>query len=216
MTHKFKSGTSLPTIGGLVMEEQSEKKKLVSDGEYLRARIDLPSFQLDIVTKEPKVALSELRKILEVIHNDEDIMYEEFVKQEIRTNLSTAFVENSQIMDAVKKLLKQEEEYRIASATIPITQSIDVEAQTKRSLVDRRDVRQAVSHLTDAFDQSAVKHGIIHVNGRIGREEKVLILDHIHKNMPMAQFRAFHSTVDEEKVKIEGIFFGDFPTLEEE
>lgn len=198
------------------MEEQSEKKMLRTDGEYLRARIDLPSFQLDIATKDPKSTLSELRKILEVIHNDDDIMYEEFVKQEIRSHLSSAFVENQQIMDAVKKLLKQEEDYRIVSTSVPITQSIDVEAQTKRTLIDRRDVRNAIAHLTDAFDRSAVKHGILHVDGRIDREGKVLILDHVHKHMPTAHFRAFHSSTNEENVRIEGIFFGNFPDLEEE
>lgn len=194
----------------------AERKRIAVDKEFLRVRIDLPSFQLDIATKDPQTALRELRKILETIRVDDDVMYEEFVTQELKSSFSETFVSNANVMAAVRKLLKQEDDYRIAAADIPTTATIDVEQQTRSVRVERRDLQQAVSKLTKEVDGHMVKHAIVHVSGRIERDHKVMIIDHIHQHMPTAQLRAFHSSGPEDKVVVECIFFGEFPEDEEE
>jgi hypothetical protein len=51
----------------------------------------------------------------------------------------------------------------------------------------------------------------VHINGDLDRDSKLLIVDHIHKQMPAAQLRAFHSKSADARVLVEGIFFGEFP-----
>jgi hypothetical protein len=187
----------------MVNEERKE--------EILRVKIDLPSFQFELVTQEPNLALPELRKILEALQFDEEILYEEFVVQEIKTQLSEAFIGNTQVMTAVKRLLKQEEDYRVASVEVSTTATIDLDQHTRDVRVQRISVKKAVSKLVEEVDASAVKQGIIHIQGDISKEDKVLIVDHIHKCMPTAQLRAFQSASNHQNVVVECIFFGEFP-----
>lgn len=185
--------------------------------EFLHMKIDLPSFQFELLTRDPDKALPELRKILESVQLDDQIIYEEFVVQEMRSNLSDTFVSNSQVMTAVKKLLKNEDDYRIARVEIDTTATIDLEHHTKHVRVQNLNVRKAVMKLIEKIDTSAVKHGIVHINGELEKEDKLLIVDHIHKLMPTAQIRAFQSeSSGNTSVTVECIFFGDFPDEDEE
>lgn len=184
--------------------------------EFLRVKIDLPSFQFELVTKDPGVALPELRKILESVQLDEEMLYEEFVVQEMRNILSEGFLGNTQVMTAVKKLLKQEEDYRVSKADIGATATIDLEQHTRDVRVERSAVKRAVSKLVGNLDASAVKQGIIHIQGGLSKEDKVLIIDHIHKTMPTAQLRAFQSSsTNAMQVTVECIFFGEFEEEDE-
>jgi hypothetical protein len=188
----------------------SEKRE-----EFLRVKIDLPSFQFELVTKDPNIALPELRKILESLQFDEEVLYEEFVVQEMKSQLSDSFVANQQVMGAVKKLLKQEEDYRVTKADISATATIDLDQHTRDIRIERPAVKRAISKLTQDIDTNAVKQGIIHIQGDLEKEDKVLIIDHIHKTMPTAQLRAFQSTAkNPTQVTVECIFFGEFPEEE--
>jgi len=186
-----------------------------NDREFLRVKIDLPSFQFEVVTQDLN-ALHELRLILENVSLDDQAIYEEFVVQEIRAALSDQFVSNQQVMAAVKRLLKQEDNYRVARVDIDITSTIDLENNTRDARVQRLSVRRAVMMLVQDVETARVKQGIIHINGDIEKEDKILIVDHIHKTMPTAQLRAFQSaSARGQKVVVECIFFGDFPEEEE-
>jgi hypothetical protein len=190
----------------MVVDELKRKR------EFLHMKIDLPSFQFELVTRDPAKALPELRRILESVQLDDQIIYEEFVVQEMRSNLSDTFVANNQVMGAVKKLLKNEDDYRIARVEINTTATIDLEQHTKNVRVQNMNVRKAVMKLIEKIDTPAVKHGIVHINGELEKEDKVLIVDHIHKLMPTAQLRAFQSEgAGNGAVTVECIFFGDFP-----
>jgi hypothetical protein len=181
--------------------------------EFLRVNIDLPSFRLEISTANPSAALSELRRILECVNIDEEVMYEEFVKEELKAVFSEAFMKNAQAMSAVRKLLKQEEDYRACSAEIPCETTIDVESQSRS--VRKRDVQEAVTGMTRSVESRFVKHAIVHICGDLARESKLLIIDHVHKHIPLAQLRAFHTLNADGKVAVECIFFGEFPEEEE-
>jgi hypothetical protein len=193
-----------------MVSEQKRKE------EFLRVKIDLPSFQFELVTQEPNIALPELRKILETLQLDEQVIYEEFVVQELRAELSENFINNQQIMNSVRKLLKQEEDYRIGRADIATTATIDLDNQTRDIRVQKVEVKRAVMKIVGDIDTNAVKQGIIHIQGDVAKEDKVLIVDHIHKSMPTAQLRAFQSTGNTQQVKVECIFFGEFPESDEE
>jgi hypothetical protein len=184
--------------------------------EFLRIKIDLPSFQFEIFSRDPAASLPELRRILESLQLDEQVLYEEFVVQELRAALSEGFISNQQVMTAVKKLLKQEEDYRISRVDIATTATIDLDQRTREVRVNRPNVKRAVTRLTDGIDPAAVKHGIVHIQGNVTKDDKVLIVDHIHRCMPTAQLRAFQSGAQgSEQVTVECIFFGEFPEEED-
>lgn len=184
--------------------------------EFFKMTIDLPSFQLELSTADPLAALPELRRVLEALKLDDQLVYEEFVAQEIRQTFSRAFTQNTAVMDAIRELLKQAEDYKVVRTTIPSKTTIDLEQDSKSVHITRRDVKDAVSHLAARLLGSDVKQGIIHVSGSLGKDDKLLILDHIHKHMPTAQLRAFESGGPKDKVLVECIFFGDFPGQDEE
>lgn len=208
----FKSLEGFASIGGFLMASEQKKR-----AEFLRVKIDLPSFQFELVTEDPTIALPELRKILETLQLDEQVIYEEFVVQELRAELSESFIANQQIMGTVRKLLKQEEDYRIGRAEISTTATIDLDNQTRDIRVQKVEVKRAVMRLIEDVDTNAVKQGIIHIQGDVAKEDKVLIVDHIHKSMPTAQLRAFQSAPsNDQKVTVECIFFGEFPESDEE
>jgi hypothetical protein len=179
--------------------------------EFLRVKIDLPSFQFEIATQDPGRALPELRKILENVELDDQVIYEEFVVQEMRQSLSETFVNNQQVMGAVKRLLKNEDDYRVASVEIAKTATIDLENDTRDVRVQKVSVRKAIAKLVHNVETSQVKQGIIHINGDLDKEDKLLIVDYIHKCMPTAQLRAFQSASPNSNVTVECIFFGEFP-----
>jgi hypothetical protein len=184
--------------------------------EFLHVKIDLPSFQFEIVTKDPGQALPELRKILESIQLDDQVIYEEFVVQEMRAALSETFVNNPQVMNAVKRLLKHEDDYRVSRVEIATTATIDLENNTKDIRAQKINVKKAIMKLIEDVDTAAVKQGIIHINGELDKDDKLLIVDHIHKCMPTAQLRAFQSPATAgNTVTVECIFFGEFPEEEE-
>lgn len=184
--------------------------------EFLKVKIDLPSFQFELTTADPGIALPELRKILESMQFDEEVLYEEFVMQEMKNALSEGFVGNTQVMGAVKKLLKQEEDYRVSRTEIGATATIDLDQRTRDVRVDRAAVKRAVGNLVQNIDTAAVKHGIVHIQGELSKEDKALIFDHIHKCMPTAQLRAFQSNgAVPTQVSVECIFFGEFPEEDE-
>src|SRR5689334_12321758 len=95
--------------------------------DYLRLKIDLPSFQFEIVTQDPHKALPELRKIMETLQLEDQIAYEEFAIDDIKSGLSSAFVDNQQVMAAVKRLLKSENDYRVARTEVNATATIDLD-----------------------------------------------------------------------------------------
>ena len=109
---------------------------LADDKEFLRVKIDLPSFQFEVVTRDTKATLQELRRIMESVRLDDQAIYEEFVVQEMRASLSEQFVSNSQVMAAVKRLLKQEDDYRVAFV------QMDVESGPGKFAVENRLGRQ--------------------------------------------------------------------------
>jgi hypothetical protein len=206
----FKSLERFMYLGGLMVSEQKKKE------EFLRVKIDLPSFQFELVTEDPSVALPELRKILETLQLDEEVIYEEFVVQELRAELSENFINNQQVMTTVRKLLKQEEDYRIGRANITTTATIDLDHQTRDVRVQKVEVKRAISKIVEEVDTNAVKQGIIHIQGDVAKDDKVLIVDHIHRCMPTAQLRAFQSTGPASQVTVECIFFGEFQENDEE
>jgi hypothetical protein len=178
--------------------------------EFVKVKIDLPSFQLEVSSADPKTTLPELRRILEVMHMDEDVAYEQAVQQDVRSSCSAAFVANTDAMAAVKQLVRETDSYRIATASIPSTTALDLDAHTRTGRIANTDVRKAISRLADNVELKAIRHGIIHVVGDLDRDGKVLIADHIHKLMPTAQLRAFHTRTSESDVLVECVFFGDF------
>ncbi len=203
----FKSLSSFLSCGGVMATNTSK--------EFLRVNIDLPSFRLEISTANPGAALTELRKILECVNLDEEVMYEEFVTQELKTVFSETFMRNGQAMSSIRKLLKQEEDYRVSTAEIPSEVTVDVEHNTRAVSVQRRDIKEAVAGMTREVESECVKHAIVHINGDIERDTKLLIIDHIHKHIPLAQLRAFQSKTPDAKVMVECIFFGEFPEEED-
>jgi uncharacterized protein YqfB (UPF0267 family) len=193
------------------------KETIAQKKEFLHVKIDLPSFQFEVLTKDPDKALPELRKILETVQLDEQVIYEEFVVEEMRAALSETFVSNKQVMGAVKKLLKHEDDYRVARVEIATTQTIDFEHHTKNTNVQKVSIRKAILKLTEDVEPNAVKQGIIHINGDLSKDDKVLIVDHIHKCMPTAQLRAFQSSSSiGGNVLVECIFFGEFSEGDDE
>ena len=180
------------------------------DKEYFAVKIDLPSFQIELKSKDPSVTLPELRKVLEAVRLDEQFIYEEFVQQELHTIFSSSFTNNMQVMEAVKKLLKKEEDYRVFKATLMSTTSIDLDQQTENTSVTRKEVRKTIGRIAQSVQINEVKQGIVHISGTLADNDKLLIVDHIHKHMPTAQLRAFHSTSEGQDVSVECIFFGDF------
>ena len=188
-------------------------KSTVTD-EFFRVKIDLPSVQIDIASKEPRLALPEFRRVLEAMKLDEQMIYEEFVQEELRQSLSKHFVENPDVMRAIKKLLKQEEDYRVFKTEIPSKAEIDLEQNIKSIAVNQLDVKRQINSLTEQFDAKTVKQGMIHITGKIQHDDKLLIVDHIHQHMPTAQLRAFHTNGEQDQVLVECIFFGEFPEEE--
>ncbi len=191
--------------GGVTVQETDPNR------EYLKVKIDLPSFQFEVMTRDPQTALGELRRILEVMHLDEDVAYEEFVQQDLRANCSEAFLRNAPAMAAIKTLLKQEDGYRVVTATIARTTTVDLDTQMRSGRISPKEVQRAIGRLTDKIICANVKHGIIHINGELDKEAKLMIADNIHRLMPTAQLRAFHTKEPNPRVGIECIFFGDFP-----
>ncbi|MDD9953898.1 MAG: hypothetical protein OXR66_06195 [Candidatus Woesearchaeota archaeon] len=179
--------------------------------EFLRVKVDTPAFKVEISSQEPGSALPELRKILELMSMDEEIVYEEFVAEELKTTFSDGFINNQKAMTAVKQILKQEDDYRIATTMIPSTATLDLEQDTQSIKVQKRDVQKAITQLTTNIDEKAVKQGIIHIGGALDRDSRVLVVDHIHKHMPTAHLRAFQTPLKNKDVLVECIFFGEFP-----
>lgn len=183
--------------------------------EFVKVKIDLPSFQLEIASADPKTTLPELRRILEVVHLDEDVAYEQAVQQDVRSSCSAAFLANNDAMTAVKQLVRETDSYRIATSEIPSTTALDLDARTRTGRLASNDVRQAIARLVDDVQVRLVRHGIVHIAGDLDRDGKVLIADHIHKLMPTAQLRAFHTRTGDNRVLVECVFFGDFPPDED-
>jgi hypothetical protein len=176
--------------------------------EYLRLKIDLPSFQLELSTKDTS-ALGELRKVLELLGKDDQLAYEEYALEEIKSQLSSQFTANQQIMDAVGTMLK-EHEFRISTTEVPLVQSIDFETDKKEVRVSALAARRAINLLVDPLPLSQVKHGIVHLHGDLLAEDRAMVVDHIHRRMPTAHLRAFHTTGTVVPVRVECVFFGDF------
>jgi hypothetical protein len=178
--------------------------------DYLHVKIDLPSFQFEVHTKEPHRALPELRRILEAVKFDEQALYEEEAITHLREQLSQTFIENAQVMAVVKRLLHQEEDYRVATVPIDRTATIDIDEEARDVRVERATVRRATARLTEGIPTKDVKHGIVHINGTVAPDDRVLIIDHIHTRMPTAQLRAFQSPGTSQQVVVECVFFGPF------
>lgn len=186
-----------------------------STEDFLKVKIDLPSVQLELNTSDPRFALSELRRILEVLTLDEDVAYEQVVQQELRKSCSSTFLAHTEAMGVLKSLVRDTDAYRIATAEIRRSTSLDLDTRSSASRIASRDVQRAISRLTQDIDCRAVRQGIIHICGDIDRDGKVLIADNIHRLMPTAQMRAFHTRVKDDRVLVECVFFGDFPEDEE-
>lgn len=185
----------------------------MKEKDSLNLNIDLPNVQIHLKTTNPLPALMEIRRVLEGLHISEDVIYEEFVTEELKMAFSKQFLQNQNVMEAIRALLKQEEDYRVATARISGKTTVDLESNHRYVEIDRQEVKRAITELVD-FDTCCVKKGIVHVNGAVDHDGKLLIADYIHKYMPTAQLRAFHSPSQHDNVTVECIFFGDFPDEE--
>lgn len=186
-----------------------------STEDFLKVKIDLPSVQLELNTSDPRFALSELRRILEVLNLDEDVAYEQVMQQDLRKSCSASFLAHAEAMGALKSLVRDTDAYRIATAEIQRSTSLDLDTRSSATRIASRDVQRAITRITRDIDCRAVRQGIIHICGDIERDGKVLIADNIHRLMPTAQMRAFHTRADDGRVLVECVFFGDFPEDEE-
>ena len=199
--NKFLSTTIFVTVGELVERDLNE---------LFRVKVDLPSFQIEVVSKDPSTTIPEVRRILEAMRVDDQLIYEEFITQELQAVFSEIFTQNSKMMQSVKKILKQEEDYRVFTMELSTTATLDLDNQTRTINISKKDVKNNVQQLSAIVDGNTVKQGIVHVSGRLSKEDKLLIVDHIHKHMPTAQLRAFESPGETDKVLVECIFFGEF------
>lgn len=181
------------------------------DSFYLHLKINHPLIEFELTTKDPTV-LDKMQPLFNLIP---DVDISEF--QEISLKLSEPFTKNVDVAKLLQDLLARQEDYRIASVEIPIITSIDMQENTKDSRVNKNDIKQSMKALFYQIETSAVRNGIIHLAGEISNEDKALIVDHIHKNMPTAQLRAFQSPriKNQTSVFVECIFFGEFEATEE-
>ncbi len=186
-----------------------------STEDFLNVKIDLPSVQLELRTGDPRFALSELRRILEVLNLDDDVAYEQAMQQDLRKSCSAAFLAHAEAMGALKTLVRETEAYRIATAEVQRMTSLDLDTRSSASRIAARDIQRAIARLTRDLDCRAVRQGIIHICGEIERDGKILIADNIHRLMPTAQMRAFHTRAKDGRVIVECVFFGEFPEDEE-
>ena len=117
----------------------------------------------------------------------------------------------------MRELLRQHQPYQIANAEIPTTATIDIEQGIRSIRARRMDVQHSIRSLIRGFAPITVRSGIVHVCGELDKEDKLLIVDCIHKTMPTAQLRAFQSprAKDQTGVVVECIFFGEFEKEEQ-
>jgi hypothetical protein len=203
-TNSVKANSSKNTA----LKNDSSKK---NDDFYLHFKINHPIVEFELTTKDPTV-LDKMQALFSFIP---DIDISEF--QEVSLKLSEPFTKNPDVAKLLQDLLARQQDYRIASVEIPTVTSIDLQQNTRDSRVNKKDVKQSIQSLFNQVDGKAVRNGIIHVAGELSNEDKALIVDHIHKNMPTAQLRAFQSprSKNQSGVFVECIFFGEFEDAEE-
>jgi hypothetical protein len=191
-------------------ERSSEKRE-----EFLHFKIDLPSIKFEISSSDPAKVLPELRQLLDTVQIGDAVLYEEFAMHELRHELSDGFTRNREVMEEVKKLLRSEEDYRTARVSLTLTATVDLRGEMQDLRVDRDEVRRGVAKLFSEIDPAVVKHGIVHLRGQLQRDDKLLVMDHIHRAMPVAQLRAFHSPDMTSALEVECVLFGEFVDEEE-
>jgi hypothetical protein len=138
-------------------------------------------------------------------------VYEEFVTQEIESTFSKAFTKNTAVMQLIKKLLKQEEDYRIFKAELPTASTIDLDKGVEEVNINKTEITATVEKLRAVLAEADIKKGIIHIKGKVEDEHKLILIDNIHQHMPTAQLKAFQTTESQGNLQLECIFFGEFP-----
>lgn len=202
------------------MGREKRQEKVYDAQEFsLRLKINHPLFEFELSTRDPET-LETIKEILELLPApiDEMLPPEEIAFQDIALKLSPSFTENKKGAAVLRDLLRHRQPYRLAVVDIPTTAAIDIEAGTRSIRTRRTDVQRCVRSLTDGFPPSSVRNGIIHVCGELDEEDKLFIVDCIHKPMPTAHLRAFQSPrpKDQTGVVVECVFFGDFPKAQDE
>ncbi len=178
---------------------------------YLHFKVSHPNMEFELTTKDPKI----LDKIQPFFAAMPDIDLFDFT--EVSLKLSEPFSKNKEVAKLLQELLTKNDDYVITSVDIPTFTDIDVERDVKSIRVNRVDVKKSINKLLSPCELKSIRHGIVHISGDISSDDKLLIVDNVHKNMPTAQLRAFQSPrlKTQSSVFVECIFFGEFDESED-
>lgn len=183
--------------------------------EFLRASIDHPGFKIDIQSENAMQALTEIRRIVESLGATDIIEPEDFTAFELSALLSEEFIGDKNAMKEIKKLLSMEQQYRVVKALLPAMEEIDLIAGKKLLHLENKTIKEGVAQLTREIDVSATRHALIHIKGLVEEQERMIIADRVHEQMPHASIRAYQTEQDiEGKILVEAMFFGDYDEVD--
>ncbi|MBR9703045.1 hypothetical protein GOV10_03355 [Candidatus Woesearchaeota archaeon] len=178
--------------------------------EFLRASIDQAGIKIDIQSENATKALTEIRRIVESLGTT-TIEPDDFTTFELSTLLSEEFVNDKNAMKEIKKLLNREQQYRVVKALLPAIEEIDLIAGKKFLRLENKTIKEGVYQLTKEIDVGATRHALVHIKGLLEEQERMIIADRVHEQIPHAQIKAYQTEQDiEGKILIEAMFFGDY------
>ncbi len=177
--------------------------------EFLRGSINIGGLKLNISSPNPNQALTEIRRIVESINGYDEV--DDLTCFEMSTLLSEEFVSNSSAMNETKRLLNLEQPYRVVKEFVSAIEEIDLDNSKKQLHLESSQIRKAVVSLLSTVDKHVARHALVHIKGLLSEQERLVIIDHVHEQIPNAQIRAYQTEQDiEGKVLIEALLFGDF------
>jgi len=183
------------------------RNSILTNGDFVRARINHQVVNLDVQSTDVAKTLSEVRKILECLGTEG----EELSVFDLRNSLSLEFQNNASAMEEIQRLLGLEQRFRVVKEAIPAIAELDLLHGRKSIRIEHAAIHRAIASLMEEIEPSETKHALVHVKGMTGENDRLMILDHIHERVPDASVRAYSTQQDlDGKVVVEAVFFGDY------
>lgn len=186
-----------------------EKKK-----EFLKAKIDLPNFKLDVTSGDATRSLWDIRRIVECLYSErigEDISVDEYLKFELSSQLSEEFLNNEMAMKILKNKLETEESYKISRVVIKGVKEIDLVNNREGLKINNTTIVENIQKLFIDIPTEKITECLVHIKGYQDKEKNLFIIDKISEILPQSNIKAFHSNTNlDGRIIIEAIFFGEF------
>ncbi len=197
---------------------KENKNKPKDSKENMSLTISYPNLKLNLSTDNPLSCLKELKKIVEALNQNTEILdriSDEMASLEnpeivLNMEFSEDVRSNPDIVEHIDKLMQVEPAYKVYRTHFACKKIVDIDNKHTAFEIETKEAEKNINRIFSDVNNRNVNYTILLLKGEFTSKDKYAIIEKFKKYLPHSKLKAY--TVKEPmfgKIAAEILFFGD-------